>query len=81
MPRLARPDPEAQRFGAIVRRLRNERRWTLIEFGRAAKMNPTYLGFLERGENVPSLTVVLHLARVLGADAAAMIAEVAAKRT
>lgn len=56
MPRLARPDPEARRFGAIVRRLREEHGWTLADLGRAAKMNPTYLGFLERGENVPSLT-------------------------
>jgi transcriptional regulator with XRE-family HTH domain len=76
MPRLARPDPEAMRFGAIVRRLRDARGWTLIDFGRKAGMNPTYLGFLERGENIPSLSVVLKLARIFGVEASDMIAEV-----
>jgi transcriptional regulator with XRE-family HTH domain len=76
MPRLAHPDPEAMRFGAIVRRMREDRGWTLIDFGRKAAMNPTYLGFLERGENIPSLSVVLKLARVFGVEAPDMIAEV-----
>jgi transcriptional regulator with XRE-family HTH domain len=76
MPRRARVDRNAVRFGAIVRRLRNERGWTLITFGRKANMNPTYLGFLERGENVPTLATILLLAKVLGVEAADMIREV-----
>ena|ERR1700682_5933346 len=76
MPRLQRADPEARRFGAILRRLRDERGWTLITFGRRAQMNPTYLGFLERGENIPSLTVFLHLARVFAVDAADWVHEI-----
>ena len=39
-------------------------------------MNATYLGFLERGENVPSLTVILKLAKVLDVEAADVIREV-----
>jgi transcriptional regulator with XRE-family HTH domain len=59
-----------------VRRLREAKGWTLIQFGREAGMNPTYLGFLERGENTPSLTAVLHLAQVLDVEAWTIIAEV-----
>jgi len=39
-------------------------------------MNPTYLGFLERGENVPTLTVILNLAKVLDVAAADLIREI-----
>lgn len=80
MPRRRVPDRNAKRFGAIIRRLREERGWTLADFGRKADMNPTYLGFLERGENVPTLTAVLRLAKVLGAEAADVIREVEQSR-
>ena len=80
MPRRTVPDRNAKQFGAIVRRLREERGWTLADFGRKADMNPTYLGFLERGENVPTLTAVLRLAKVLGVEAADVIREVERKR-
>ena len=80
MPRRRVPDRNAKQFGAIVRRLREERGWTLADFGRKADMNPTYLGFLERGENVPILTAVLRLAKVLGVEAADVIREVERKR-
>ncbi len=39
-------------------------------------MHPTYLGFLERGDNTPSLTCILHLAKVLDAEAWTIIAEI-----
>jgi XRE family transcriptional regulator, regulator of sulfur utilization len=80
MPRRTVPDRNAKRFGAIVRRLRDARGWTLADFGRKANMNPTYLGFLERGENVPTLTVILRLAKVLDVEAAEMIREVEEQR-
>lgn len=80
MPRRSVPDRNAKRFGAIIRRLREERGWTLADFGRKADMNPTYLGFLERGENVPTLTAVLRLAKILGVEAADVIREVEKSR-
>src|SRR5262245_31304305 len=76
MPRRTVSDRNAKRFGAIIRRLRDERGWTLVVFGRKANMNPTYLGFLERGENVPTLTAILRLAKILGVEAADVIREV-----
>jgi XRE family transcriptional regulator, regulator of sulfur utilization len=76
MPRRKVADRDAARFGVIIRRLREAKGWTLIEFGRKADMNPTYLGFLERGENTPSLTCILHLAKVFDVEAWTIIAEI-----
>ena len=79
MPRRTVIDPNAKRFGAIIRRLREQHGWTLVDFGHKASMNPTYLGFLERGENVPTLAAVLRLAKVLGVEAADVIREIEQK--
>jgi len=65
----------AARFGAIIRRLREQRKWTLIDFSRKAGMNPTYLGFIERGENSPTLDTVILLAKVLGTEASEVLRE------
>ena len=79
MPRRERSHPAAAKFGAIIRRLRTARGWTLRDFGRKADMNPTYLGFLERGENVPTLTTILHLAKLFDVDAFEIVREVEGK--
>ena len=76
MPRRKTPDHDAARFGAIIRRLRDERGWTLLDFGRKADMNATYLGFIERGENIPSLTTILRLARVFAVKASDLLKEI-----
>jgi transcriptional regulator with XRE-family HTH domain len=76
MPRLRRPDPDAECFGAIVNRLRTEREWTLSELAYQARMNATWLGVLERGENIPSLGTIFRLAKVFGVSAAEMVREV-----
>ena len=45
-------------------------------------MNAQYLGVVEAGGNVPSLSLILEVAEVLGADAGEMIREAAiARRT
>jgi transcriptional regulator with XRE-family HTH domain len=75
MPRRMTTSRHAVRFGAIIRRLREQRRWTLIDFGRKANMNPTYLGFIERGENSPTLDTCILLAKVLGAEASEILRE------
>jgi transcriptional regulator with XRE-family HTH domain len=56
---------EAEIFGATVRRLRLERDRTQEQLAEAAGLTSTYIGMLERGTKVPSLTVVLRLARGL----------------
>jgi len=67
---------DAACFGAIIRRLHAAKGWNLIQFGRKADMHPTYLACLERGENTPSLTCVLHLAKVFNVEAWTIIAEI-----
>jgi transcriptional regulator with XRE-family HTH domain len=62
VPRKKEKDPLGVIFGATVRRLREERGWTQEELAHAAEMSATYLGFLERGENVPTLPAIFRLA-------------------
>lgn len=45
-----------------------------------AGMNGSYVGFIERGENVPTLTVILLLAETLGVDAGDLVRAVARQR-
>lgn len=57
---------EAEIFGGSVRRFRKERKWTQEELADRAHLTTTYVGQVERGDKVPSLTVLLKLARALG---------------
>jgi len=43
-------------------------------------MHPQYLCVVEAGGNIPSLSTILEVCEVLGADAGAMIREVAEAR-
>jgi transcriptional regulator with XRE-family HTH domain len=76
MPKSKHADPDAVRFGAIIQRLRQSRGWTLVKFAQRSGMNPTYLGVLEKGGNMPSLQTILELADVFNVEAAEMVREV-----
>lgn len=76
MPKSQRVDPDAVRFGAIIRRLRLDRGWTLVKFAQRSGMNATYLGVLEKGGNMPSLQTILELADVFNVEAAEMVRQV-----
>ena len=80
MPRARAVDANAVRFGAIVYRLRMGRDWTLEDLAKVSGMNADWLGVLERGLNVPSLTTILRLADAFGVEAAALVHEVAYAR-
>lgn len=80
MPETARPNADAVRFGSIIRRLRQERGWTLGTLARRCGMNPTYLGVLEKGGNVPGLQTIFALADSLDVEAAEIIRELDALR-
>jgi transcriptional regulator with XRE-family HTH domain len=49
----------------VVRRLRESRGLTQEEFAERADVSATYIGFVERGDNVPTLTVILQIASAL----------------
>lgn len=53
-----------------MRRFRKERKWTQEDLADRAQLTTTYVGQVERGDKVPSLTVLLKLARALGVSPA-----------
>ncbi len=81
MPRSRSYNADAVRFGALLRQLRVQKGWTLRKLATRAGMNPTYVGIVEEGGNVPSLSTVLELTEVLGADVAEIMRELARART
>jgi len=66
---------EGELFGAAVRRLRTARGWTQEDLADAAGLTTTYVGQVERGDKVPSLTVVLKLARGLSVPPAELLVD------
>jgi XRE family transcriptional regulator, regulator of sulfur utilization len=63
--RRKKRQPDAELFGRIVRTHREARGWTQEELAERADMNASYLGFIERGDNVPTLTIIIQLAEGL----------------
>jgi transcriptional regulator with XRE-family HTH domain len=80
VPRKFSKDPIGEIFGATVRRLRENLGWTQEQLAEVAEMSATYIGFIERGENVPTLTIILKLADALRVTPAQLIADVSRKR-
>jgi len=73
-------DPIGAVLGATVRRLREQQGWTQEQLAEAAEMSATYIGFIERGENVPTLTIIFRLADALDVTAAELIDDAARER-
>jgi len=68
MPESRARNNDAIGFGLIMQRLRNERGWTLQQLAKATGMNSRYLGTMERGGNVPSISTLILLSNVYGVD-------------
>lgn len=75
MPRRDTPSKIGVQFGGTVRRLRKGRGLSQEVLAERAGLAADYVGFIERGENVPSLIAILKLARALEVDAADLVAE------
>jgi len=67
-------------FGSLIRKLRAERGLTQEVLAERTELSVSYIGFIERGENVPTLTIVLNLAEALGVDAAELVSQVSRRR-
>jgi transcriptional regulator with XRE-family HTH domain len=80
MPRAMRIDPDAARFGAILKQLREQRGWTRQKLAQRSGITPTYIGILEYGGNIPTLPTILELMEVLGADIGDVMRRLAAAR-
>jgi len=72
--------PDAELFGAVVRELREARGWTQEQLAERANMNASYLGFVERGDNVPTLTIIIQIADGLTVEPAELLREVTKRR-
>lgn len=66
MPPRAKKAPEAVAFGAAVRERRKAKGWTQERLAEAAGVSALQIGFCERGDNVPKLTLILLIAKALG---------------
>ena len=67
-------------FGALVRELREARGWTQEQLAERSVMNASYLGFVERGDNVPTLTIIIQIATGLNLEPADLLREVMKRR-
>ena len=57
---------DLMRFGKAIRRLRLAKGWTQEELADRAKLHPTYIGGIERGERNVGLENIIRIARALG---------------
>ena len=80
MPKLSSTSRDAVQFGALLRRLRLGRGWSIVTAAQRSGMNPNYLGSLEKGRNMPSLETLLEMADVYGVWAADLVREVEERR-
>jgi transcriptional regulator with XRE-family HTH domain len=64
---------EAKVLGGRLRQLRLAREWTQEHLAEAAGITSTYTSDLERGEKVPSLSILLRLARGLDIPVAELL--------
>jgi transcriptional regulator with XRE-family HTH domain len=60
-------------FGEVVRGVRKGHAWTQEDLAERAGLTTTYVGQVERGDKVPSLTVVLKLALALDMHTSEML--------
>lgn len=65
MPRRTTRSREGVKFGKTLRRLRNDAGLSQEALAERANLSADFVGFIERGDNVPTLTTILHLARAL----------------
>lgn len=60
------------KVGRAIRRLRVAKGWTQEELAARAKLHPTYIGGIERGERNVGLDNLIKISRALGEDPAAL---------
>ena len=64
---------ETEKFGTVVRSLREKRGLTQEELAERAEVSATYIGYIERGDNVPTLIVILQIASALSVRPAELL--------
>ncbi len=70
-------DPRiAETFGAVVRERRSALGLAQEQLALLASTDRSFVGKVERGENQPSLVLILRLAKALGCSAGDLVADV-----
>jgi transcriptional regulator with XRE-family HTH domain len=73
----AKHSPSLRRaFGAQVRHIRKSRGLTQVALAATCKLDRTYIGGIERGEQNPSLECIAKIAKSLGVPVAGLVADV-----
>lgn len=65
----------AQAFGAVVRAIRLEEGIAQESLAHLAGIERSHMGKIERGEHMPTLAVILKIARALGRTAGELVLE------
>lgn len=73
MSRRTRISAAGVKFGAVVRSLRVKRGLTQETLARDAGISADFVGFVERGENLPSLSTILQLAGAMKVKPSEMV--------
>jgi transcriptional regulator with XRE-family HTH domain len=76
VPRRKERSEVGVRFGATLRRIRRSRRLSQESLAELAGVAADYLGFIERGENVPTIVIVVRLARALRIEPSTLLADI-----
>ena len=64
---------QGERFGAVVRQLRESRGWSQEHLAAHASLNRSYMGEIERAKVMPSLATAEKLAQALGVPLSGLI--------
>jgi transcriptional regulator with XRE-family HTH domain len=62
-------------FGRVIKQLRQYNRFSQEELAQRAQLNRTYLGEVERGVAIPSLTTIAKIAVAFDVSAAELISQ------
>jgi transcriptional regulator with XRE-family HTH domain len=65
----------AERLGESLRRHRKLLRWTQGRLAEGAELSVNHISYIERGERLPSVPVLLRLARALGASVGELLGQ------
>ncbi|WP_034296790.1 helix-turn-helix domain-containing protein [Herbaspirillum sp. RV1423] len=71
----------AQAFGAAVRALRTEQGVAQETLANLADIERSHMGKIERGEHMPTLAIILKIARALGCSSADLMTETESRLT